>query len=193
MTKMNKLTRFLLAATLGLLSTTASAALLTLHSSASSIHVGESFTLDVLLQDPFTGHEAGEELLAFGFNLDYDGAAFSLVSRTAGPLWTEDSEFTGLDLSGWAYPGIAEQGGSILLGQLTFTALASGSFGFAAHGDPAIDFLQGLYYASGAMENLSGDTMLNVAPPVSEVPAPAAGWLLGSGLLGLMTLRRRRL
>lgn len=189
MTLMNKFSQFLLAAVLGLLSTAASAALVTLQPSASSITTGQQFTLDVLLQDPFAGHEAGDELLAFGFNVDYDAAAFSLLSSVAGPLWVGDSEFTGLDLSGWAFPGIQDTGGPILLGQLTFAALGTGSFAFGISGDPGIDLLQGLYYASGDMQPLSAVTSLEVTAP-TPVPAPPVVLLLGGGLLALARQRR---
>lgn len=39
---------------------------------------------------------------------------------------------------------------------------------------------------------IGGRFSIELAPSVSEVPLPAAAWLMGSALLGLGTLRRRR-
>jgi MYXO-CTERM domain-containing protein len=187
MLKKNRIRRFLLAGALALLSTSGHAATVVLQNHSSNISVGDEFVIDVLLQDAFSGDLSGEVLLAFGLNSSYDNAAFTLTSRTVGPLWDDDTSFLDLDLAGSVFPGIENDGSNapILLGQLTFAALAPGNFTLWVGSDP-LDLNQGLIYLFD-VGDISAQTQVSVQP----VPAPAAGWLLASGLLALFRMRRR--
>ena len=191
MMKKNRIRQFLLAGALALLSTAGHAATVVLQSPSSSISVGDEFVIDVLLQDPFSGEFAGNILLAFGLDASYDSAAFTLTSRTVGPLWDDDTSFLDLDLAGSNFPGIPAEGwsGPILLGQLTFAALVAGNFTLGVSSDP-LDLNQGLIYRFGVGDILA-QTQVSVQPTASPVPVPAAGWLLASGLLAFSRMRRR--
>ncbi len=130
-------------------------------------------------------------LLAFGLNLSYDNTAFALTSKSVGGLWDDDTPFLDVDLAGSVFPGIGDDGSgtSILLGQFSFTALSAGLFTLGVNGDPAENFNLGLIYLGGE-SSLFAESLVNVTP-TTPVPAPAAGWLLASGLFALARLRRR--
>lgn len=60
---------------------------------------------------------------------------------------------------------------------------------FAAHvADFSIDGESSAFFAGGTLVN-GGDPG---GGPISEVPVPAAAWLLGSGLIGMVGMARRR-
>jgi hypothetical protein len=188
---MNKIRHVLLIGALALLSATSHAATVVLQNHSSIVNVGDEFLIDVVLLDAFEGDFSGDELLTFGFDLSYDNAAFSLTSKTVGAVWADDTPFLDVDLAGSAFPGIADDGSSsaILLGQLSFSALSAGSFTLGVTGNPAENVNLGLIYAHGEAAFLASAPIDVQA--VSAVPIPAAGWLLGSGLLALFRLRRR--
>jgi hypothetical protein len=191
MKKTNWIRQVLLTGALALLSTVGNAATVVLQNHSSSISVGDEFVVDVLLQDAFSGELSGDILLAFGLNASFDNAAFTLTSRTVGPLWDDDTPFLDLDLAGSTFPGFENDGSNtpILLGQLTFAALAAGNFALGVSSDPA-DFNQGLIYLFG-VAGIDAQTQVSVQPDVPAVPVPATAWLLGSGLLALSRMRRR--
>ncbi len=162
MMKKNRIRQFLLAGALALLSTAGHAATVVLQNHASNISVGDEFVVDVLLQDAFTGDLSSDILLAFGLNTSYDNAAFALTSRTVGPLWDDDTSFFDLDLAGSSFPGIDNDGSNtpILLGQLTFAALAAGNFTLGVGSDP-LDPNQGPIYLFG-VEDIAAQTQVSV-------------------------------
>lgn len=191
MKKMNRVRQFLFAGALALLSTAGHAASVVLQNHSSSLSVGDEFTIDVLLEDAFSGELSGDILLAFGLNANYDHGAFALTSRAVGPMWDDDTVFLDLDLAGSSFPGIEDDGSNapILLGQLTFAALAAGNFTLGVASD-ALDPNQGLLYLFNVGDILA-QTQVSVQPDATPVPLPAAGWLLASGLLMLARKRRR--
>jgi hypothetical protein len=191
MMKKNWIRQCVLAGALALLSTAGHAATVVLQNHASDISIGDELVIDVLLQDAFSGERSDDILLAFGLNASFDSAAFTLTSRTVGPLWDDDTSFLNLDLAGSAFPGIENDGSNapILLGQLTFAALAAGNFTLGVSSNP-LDLNQGLIYLFGAGD-IVAQTQVSVQPDVAPVPLPAAGWLLASGLLALSRMRRR--
>jgi hypothetical protein len=176
---------------LALLSVTSHAATVVLQNHSSSISVGDEFLVDVILLDAFSGDFSGGQLLTFGLDLSYDGTAFALTSKTVGPAWDDDTPFLDVDLAGSAFPAIGDDGSSsaILLGQLSFSALSAGSFTLGVTGDPADNANLGLLYM-GNEASFFASVPVDVQP-VSAVPIPAAGWLLGSGLIALYRFRRR--
>ena len=80
----------------------AQAATVSLSGTASAA-VGQTFTLDVSLLQPFDGERAGDELLAFGMALSYDSSLLKLLGVSLADGWSDDSAFTGLALSGSAF------------------------------------------------------------------------------------------
>ena len=185
----NKIRNTLLASVLALLATASNAATVVLENHSSAVAVGDNLLVDVVLQDPFSGGFAGDELLAFGFDLNYDNTAFALRTKTVGSLWDDDTPFLNVGLAGSVFPSIPDDGSNspILLGQLYFTALTAGTFTLGVVGNALQNPNLGLIYLGGE-GNILAQTLVNVAP----VPLPAAGWLLGSGLFALFGLRRRR-
>jgi hypothetical protein len=190
MMKTNRIRQSLLGGLLALLSTAGHAVAVVLQPHTSSISVGDEIVIDVLLNDAFSGEHSGDVLLAFGLESIFDNAAFTLTAASVGPLWDDDTSFLDLDLAGSAFPGIEDGGANapILLGQLTFAALAAGDFMFGVGSDP-LDLNQGLIYLFG-VEDIFAEAQVSVLP-ATPVPVPAAGWLFVSGLLALTGIRRR--
>lgn len=189
---MNMLNKLMAVGALALFSTAGQAATVVLQNHSSNVSVGDEFLVDVILQNPFEGEFQGDELLAFGLNLSYDNTVFALTSKSVGALWDDDTWLIDADLAGSVFPGLGDDGSntSILLGQLSFTALSAGFFTLGVAGDPAADPNLGLIYWGGE-SNLFAEMSLDVTP-TAPVPLPAAGWLLASGLLALSRLRRAR-
>lgn len=180
---------WVMAALTALLATNTQAATLVLQSQSSTVHVGDEFRIDVILQDAFDGTFAGDTLLAFGFNLSFDDSALSLLSSTVAAGWDDDSPFFDVDVAGSSFPGISDDGSGadILLGQLSFGALSAGNFTLAINGNPFDDPNLGLIFLGGEAPILA-ETLVNVTP----VPLPAIGWLFGTALFGLFRVRRCR-
>jgi hypothetical protein len=78
-----------------------------------------------------------------------------------------------------------------LTGEASLATLASGSVSqnlfFWANGDVNGNGVKVL----DILTNADGSTTLTAVPNTPEVPIPAAAWLLGSGLMGLVGIRRR--
>lgn len=145
--------------------------------------VGESFGVEVWID----GDGIGEELLAFGFDVDTAGTYFSYDGYALGAGFDDDS-FGPDNVAGSAFPGIADD--DILLATLSFTALSAGTDSLAVSGP-----FDGLF--SGAFYELSGfdidaATMLSVSAGTAPVPEPATLFMVGGGLLGGACIRRRR-
>lgn len=150
-----------------------------------------------------------DAIYGFGFDLSFDGGGtyisspgdsgsyLTFVSFTPNstyfqydllfpPLWDDGDSIAGEVPLG--EPDV--WGSNILLGTLAFDAPASEPFGTESFflGPPAGDYgifgEEGLLGATAFMpDNPEADT--------NPVPIPTAAWLLGSGLIGLMALRRR--
>lgn len=151
------------------------------------VPVGQAFSLQLWLDEPFAGRAADEELLFFGLGLQSSGLRFVGFEPAAG--WLDDSPSLGGDQIGAShFPGLVNQGqASEALGCLHFEALAPGSLGLAlnwAADDPNL----GLGYWQGERVALAGRIDLLAVPEPGGL-ALAAGGLLG--LVALVALRRR--
>lgn len=189
MKSLQRFTWAAVAALTALFATTSQAATIVLQSQSSSVHVGDEFRIDVILQDAFDGTFTGDTLLAFGFNLSFDNNGLSLLSSNVGAGWDDDSPFLDVDVAGSSFPGISDDGSGadILLGQLSFSALTAGNFTLAINGNPFDDPNLGLIFLGGEAPIL-GQALISVTP----VPLPAMGWLFGAALFGLFRVRRCR-
>jgi hypothetical protein len=178
-----------LAALTALFAANSQAATLVLQSQSSTVHVGDEFRVDVILQDAFDGEFIGDTLLAFGFNLSFDSGALSLLSSNVGAGWDDDSPFLDVDVAGSSFPGISDDGSGadILLGQLSFSTLSAGNFTLAINGNPLDNPNLGLIFLGGEAPILA-QTLVSVTP----VPLPAMGWLFGTALFALFRVRRCR-
>ncbi len=140
--------------------------------------------------------DAGISLTSFNF--DIDATAFAIVT-TGDPIDIPDVSFsltsTGLFDGGQGYFSGSFDAGSLLSG--TFTNLyvlslegANGQFlgdlnytGGSLKGDLTAGRIEGVFDSTGIVAKLGS---------VAVVPVPAAVWLFGSGLIGLIGIARRK-
>lgn len=148
------------------------------------------------------GADTGIDLTATAFNID--ATAFTIVT-TGDPIDIADVPFI-LQSSGvYEYDAATSTGsgsfsGSFTVGTLltgTFTSLGLGSFS-ATDGQ----FFADVVYTGGSLQgNLTGGRiegsfdstgMVAKLGNVAVVPVPAAAWLFGSGLIGLIGIARKK-
>ncbi|MEN8762128.1 MAG: VPLPA-CTERM sorting domain-containing protein [Thiogranum sp.] len=172
-------------AMLGVLVTTAEAATVSLIPGSTLTSVGATVTLSIE-GSGFTDNTDGGT-----FTTTWDPAILQLASFTiANPPWdvsfvTDSDPNDGLlDSVFLATSPIGGAGPDFLIGTLTFDVVGDGSTLVSMTDDP----LFGGWVAPGAVPiavTYQGAT-------VSTVPVPAAVWLFGSGLLGLVGIARRK-
>jgi len=150
--------------------------------------VGTFFTAQVAVNSPFAGAYAGDALLAFGLDVNFDTALLRLSSAAVAPGWDDDTAFfTGISVAGSAFPGVADAGQSRLsLATLSFEVLGQGQASIEVTSNARLSLNEGLTYASGDSVELIGRTVVALNP----VPEPATWALMAAGAL-LLALRRR--
>lgn len=151
---------------------------------AAPIRAGDTFSIDLILTEAFAGLNAGDELLAFGFETAFESSAAKLTGVTYASSFGDDAALLGLDLAGSAFPGIPNipDNQSVTLATLEFYAIHAGAFGLSLSGDPS-EPDQGLFF--GLHGPYAANAALSVDIQPSAVPVPAAFWLFASGLAGL--------
>ena len=149
------------------------------------------------------GSDTGATVTATSFNID--ATAFTIITN-GDPVDIPDEVFTLTSTSG-SYDSTADFGQGYGMFAGTFTVeggLLSGSFSnlevFGFGDDINFDFEADLAYDSGSLKGgftggrieglISGDIV--VAKLGAVVPVPAAVWLFGSGLIGLVGVARRK-
>ena len=153
--------------------------------------VGQSFDVQVRVDDPFQGLPSDEQLLAFGFHLGFDASQLQLDSFTPAAGWEDDSAHLAPDIfSASIFPGVdnARQG-DLLLATLHFDVLQTGTTTVSLATD-AGDFNQGLIFLETDPLAITGSDALTLASP-SAVPEPSNMLLMLAGLVGVAGWRRR--
>jgi hypothetical protein len=153
--------------------------------------VGQSFDVQVRVDDPFQGLPSDEQLLAFGFHLGFDASQLQLDSFTPAAGWEDDSAHLAPDIfSASIFPGVDNAGqGDLLLATLHFDVLQTGTTTVSLATD-AGDFNQGLIFLETDPLAITGSDALTLASP-SVVPEPSNMLLMLAGLVGVAGWRRR--
>ena len=142
--------------------------------------------------------DAGAELTgdsSSGFDLTIDATAFAIVQESAPAIDITNQTFTlNASFDGSTYFVGTFNAGGLLWGDfdnLTLKQLSSGTLDFSAD----LNYLGGSLKGSlsgGRLEGLGSTTDLIAKLGPVVVPIPAAIWLFGSGLLGLVGFARRK-
>ncbi len=193
-----------LAATAVLMSaiSSAQAVSLTLMSSTPSVAVGDTIELQVLMDF------SDDATVGGGFDIIFDPG---LVSYVPGSYLTDialgsDPDFTRDDnpaitdptkqvdvlldrLAGAAFGNFGGLSGPAVVGSLSFIANAGGDAVFSLGASTSAS-VGGFFSGASFSEQFPVFTGTTVS--VSAVPVPAAVWLFGSGLVGLVGVARRR-
>ena len=153
--------------------------------------VGQSFDVQVRVDAPFQDLPSDEQLLAFGFHLDFDASQLQLDSFTPAAGWEDDSARLAPDVfSASIFPGVDNAGqGDLLLATLHFDVLQTGTTTVSLATD-AGDFNQGLIFLETDPLAITGSDVLTLASP-SAVPEPSNMLLMIAGLVGFAGWRRR--
>jgi hypothetical protein len=118
-----------------------------------------------------------------------DAASANLLNTVAGTnLFSSGDIVDGVDIEGdttTAGNGRIEIGVSYILVPGAFSGTAMSNYPF----NPS-DLLLGLFFI--VEEDNRGTEIYNALGKLQPVPVPAAFWLFGSGLLGLVSISRRR-
>jgi hypothetical protein len=156
----------------------------------STATAGSTFDVTVAVMTPFAGNYAGDELLAFGFDLGFDASLVRLTGITMAAPWDDDSALLNdVDVAGSTFESILDAGQATLqLATLSFEALAAGDVLIDVHSHSADSFNHGLVYALGDSVDLYGRTQVLIA----AVPEPGEWLMFSAGLLVLVSRRRRR-
>ena len=170
-----------------------------LELSSTDIYLGDTFDLNIMVDgvtdiDPIS--LLPDEVLAFGFDVDYTASEFTYNGATVGSNFNDDSLFfPNTDVAGSAFPGFS--GNGILLASLSFTSLLEGSFSLGITSDisdPNEGLTTFLYWYGydpsdpftglGPTIDLTNSINIDVASAAAPVPEPGTILLFGTGLAG---------
>ena len=155
-----------------------------------SLLPGGTFGTDIYLSG--IGQTSSDAIYAMGFDFLFDPAQVSVISKNVNiSIWAfqpvaDDSVPGRISFMAGSKLGGPVTGDNVLLASLGFDCLGAGSSFFETERSST----GGGFY--GGPGDLADNMTWGRAQINQVVPIPGAIWLLGSGLLGLVTIRRRR-
>lgn len=177
------------------LSFSAQSALIDFEVSQEEINHGDSFSVDLLLADPFSGQHEFDVLFGFGLNFDFDDSLLSLTSVSVGDHWleiensntiltalTSDIYLFGLSAADLTDPG------SLALATFEFQTIGAGEAYFSVMPGILSGYDDGAHYFDNGTLPLFGTRVINI----QDVPEPTGIVMLLSGL-GLLIRRKAKL
>jgi hypothetical protein len=173
----------LIAAFLMIFSVGVSSASLIMTVETASINVGQTTTIDV----SFSGNPASQpgQAYAFDFTIPFNSSNFTVSNLVAGPAvtgMTQQLFIINPSSIAVGYTSLTIPIGNAVLAHFDVTGVTAGVY--ALNLNPA-----GVFDSGG--DDLAF-TKVNGTLTVNAVPIPAAVWLLGSGVVGLVALKRRK-
>lgn len=141
---------------------------------------GFGYTGDGSISDPFTGVLSSSlpaSNVPFGWYLNSSGTNYFSESALNAGGWDHMMSFALPELAGIKYYIDDGNGGTKI--PVIFTK------------DAYLLAWEDLPYSVGKLGDEDYDDMMYLVAKVEPVPIPAAAWLLGSGLIGLVAVRRR--
>jgi len=158
----------------------AQAALVGMNVLDSNIIVGETFDVEVWVD----GEGIGEDLLAFGFDVDTPETYFTYSGYTIESGFLDSSDPSNLyNVAGDVFLGITDD--DVLLATLSFNADAEGSDNLTVLGIYDSSFY-GLFYDTSGFD-INATTNITIKP----IPEPCTMLLLGAGLPAIAVFRKR--
>ncbi len=154
------------------------------------IRVGETFTVDVVVD----GVDLLDEVIAFGFEVDFDSAWSQAASPVIGPAFDFDDSalFPNTDVAASVdFLNMGPSGDGILLATLSFVSGAAGVFDLGTVSD-LLDLNEGLLTFLDTYD-LTHSEEVTVNTAVNGVPEPATLALLGGGIAGIGYRRWRKI
>lgn len=164
-----------------------SAATIGWDAAPATINVGDSFSLNIL-GSAFTGNVDGG-----GVNFSYDSSILNVISISIDEaVW----DFGGFGISTGAIDnftgtvdGIMVNTFSVVTGSFDVATIQFQAIGAGTSALNLVEYALNPWASGGALINpIMASSSLTV---LQSVPIPAAVWLFGSGLLGLIGLARR--
>ena len=167
-----------------------------LKQSATDIFVGQDVTINVFVDgvNEFDSFGFPDEVLSFGFDLDYDSTEFSLTTAVVElPFLDDSASFQDTDVAGSVFPGIS--GDDILLASLTFSALDEGdnlNIGIVSNILDANEGLGTWIYDGLLTDKIDMTSAVTVNVSAASAPEPSTMLLFGIGLLGFSGVARKK-
>lgn len=168
------------------MATTANAVSLSL-TAPNTVNIGETFSVNLIVSNL-----ANKDIAAYDIDVKFNNDVINYVNYTLGTvLSTSDGSFDGsqglkstkvINLNETSYAiDLSSQPNQFVLATLQFTAFNQGVSNLSiAYSD-----------LSDALANtLSADNIIDTQ--VKVIPVPSAAWLMGSALLGLASVARKR-
>jgi len=166
------------------------AATISFNTTSVTAGIGDIITLDVLMDftgDPTVG--GGTDIFYDASVLSFQSFDFGTTTLTLDPSFSRSPDVLSNELEGLAFGNFGGLSGPGIVGTLTFQAIAVGDITLSmAETD---NLLAGGAFTSAT--TFGPQAVSFGTADVSIVPVPAAVWLFGSGLLGLIGVSRKHM